>query len=42
MTRKADAQSNYAIDISQLAAGNYLLIITGNKKQQTIPFIKMR
>ena len=40
LSRKADAQSNYTIDISQLAPGNYLLIINGSKKQQSIPFIK--
>jgi uncharacterized delta-60 repeat protein len=42
MSKIVVAQSNYAIDISGLAPGNYLLMITGNKKQQSIPFIKMR
>lgn len=41
ISKKVDAQSNSVIDISQLAPGNYILMVTGNKKQQNIPFIKM-
>ncbi len=42
MAKKVGGQSNYAVDISQLAAGSYMLRITGNQKQESLPFIKVK
>ncbi len=41
ISKKVETQNYSTVDIHQLAPGNYILIITGNKKQQSIPFIKM-